>query len=324
MSVHNTAYNTTACANFRMEKVVEAVREAQVRDYLSNQDGVVYIYNGSGAQGAVPAFKHALFVSKRNSSDIRHSPDARLEPFLAMDIRTAGRIDRENGTFKITNSTLYKNLLYRGALTAIWLSNGPNAFRSVTPLAMSIFASWISEAVGFRFHLDAKARLDIMTLAGIFYQSNHLEGVEFDKANENRHIASIANALKLNVTDVMKMYNITKAITSMEDFCNKVKMVLSDVRLENFNAGLLVLIMQGTWTNEGNELVAVALEHPPTWLAVLYEAYTNLALKKIGLAKICCERRQYQGGDEKIELVFKANAPDTDRMLRDPHFNAVV
>jgi hypothetical protein len=323
MTVYNTAYNTTACNNFRMEKAVSAVQEAQIRDYMSDRDGVMYVDSNHGAQGVVPAFKHALYVSKHASSDIRHAPDARNAAFLAMDVRAAGRYDVEKGRFKVTNGTMYKNLVYRAALTSLWLTNGPNVFRNVTPTALSIFAAWVSEAVGFRYNLDPKARIDVMVIAGIFYQSNHVEGIEFDNANENRYIALIGNALKVNVTEVMKIYNITKAISSIEDFCNKVKLYLNNVRLENLNAGMLVAMMGSTWAGDNApELVAVALEHPPTWLSLLYEAHTNMALKKVGLSKIC-ERRQYQDGLPKIELILKTSMPETVAMLQDRQSNAL-
>lgn len=315
MTIYNTAYQTTACGGFRMDAVVNAVREAQLRDYLPSGDGVVYVEQSTGASGQIKAFRHAVFISKHAADDIRHSNELRLEPFLAMDVRAACRFDPVNGKVKVTNSTLYKSLVYRAVFTSLWLTNGPSAFRAFTPMAMGVYASWLSEAISFRYNLDPKAKLELMIIAAIFYQSNHIEGTTFDKGNEARYLAGIANALKLSVSDVARIYSQTQAISSVEDFCQKVKVVLNNVRLENLNHGLLVSLMGSTWAGDNAvELTAVALEHPPTWVSLLYEAVTNTALKKVGLSKIC-ERRQYQEGLERMQQSLKGLALESSRMV---------
>lgn len=315
MTVYNTAYDTTACNNYRMAKVVDAVQEAQVRDWLTKADGVLYVENNNGAQGAVGAFKHPLYVAKEHATEIQHSNEARLNPMLAMDVRAAGRMDAITGFYKVKNSTMYKGLCYRAALTSLWLTNGPGAFRSISPMAMSVFASWIAETVGFRYNLDPKAKIELMIIAGIFYQSNHFEGIAFDKNNEARYLSGIANALKQNVNDVARIYDQTQAIGSIEEFCTKARLALDNVRLENLNKGVLVQLMGSTWAGDGaTELCGIALEHPPTWISLLYEAHTNQALKKVGLSRIC-ERRMYQEGLQQLATSLKVMAPETTEMI---------
>lgn len=315
MTVYNTAYDTTACVNYRMGRVVDAVREAQVREFLPVADAVYYIERSDGAQKDIPAFKHPVYVGKHHVTEIQHSNEMKLNPFLAIDVRAAGRIDPLTGSFKVKLGTLYQNLVYRAALTSVWLSEGPNAFRAVSPTALSIFASWVAETVGFRYKLDPKAKIDLMILAGIFYQSNHIEGTAFDKNNEARYLAGIGTALKVNITEVARIYDMVQAIGSVEDFCNKAKLLLNDVRLEVLNAGVLISLMGATWGGDNApELCAVALEHPPTWLSLIYEASTNKAMRNVGLSKIC-ERRHYKEGLEKLGASFKMIAPDSTALI---------
>jgi hypothetical protein len=311
MTIYNTAYQTTACANFVVQPIVSAIHEARLRDYLACADGVAYVDMSTGASGQVKAFKHPLLITKHDVASLRHSNELKLEPFLAMDVRAAGRFDAVTNRFKVTNSTLYKNLMYRAGLTSLWLTNGATAFRSITPTALSIFAAWLGEAIGFKYALDPKAKIETMIVAGIFYQSNHVEGIEFDKGNEARYVAGIANALKVSVTDVMRIYNQTQVIGSIEDFCNKLKLVLNNVRLENLNHGVLITLMGGTWAGDNAiELTAVAMEHPPTWISLVHEAATNLALKKVGLSRIV-ERHQYKDGLERLASLLKSSMPET-------------
>lgn len=312
MTVYNTAYDTTACNNFRTAKIVDAIQEAMIRDYIEQVDGVAYVENSDSASGQVPAFKHALYISKHHSEEIRGSNEMKIKAFLAMDARAAGRFDVSSGQFKVTNSTMYRGLVTRAALTSVWLSNGANAFRSITPTAMSIFASWVAETISFRYNLDPKSKMDLMVVAAIFYVSNHTEGVEFDKTNEARLLASIAGAIKITtMAEVSRIYDITKAIGSVDDFCTKTRLVLNNVRLEEFNSGVLIHLVGSTWGGDNRvELMGVALEHPPTWISVLYEAITNKAMRNVGLSKIC-ERRQYVEGLGMLTQVVRSAAPDS-------------
>lgn len=316
MTIYNTAYDTTACANFRMDSIVSAILEARLRDPLNVADGVAYIDASNGASGQIKAFKHALYIHKAtNPRDWQGADISPHDPILAMDARAAGRFDATTGRFKVTNSTMYRNLVYRGALSAAWLRGGASAFRSITPLATSVFASWLGEAIGFKYALDPKTKIDLMIIAGIFYQSNHVTGIEFDKGNEQRYIAAIANAIRVPVTDVMKMYAHTQAIVSIEDFCNKVKSVLGNVRLESLNHGVLVSLMGGTWAGDNAiELTAVAMEHPPTWVALVHEAGTNVALKNMGLSKIV-GRSHYKDGLDRLKQMLQSLAPESTELI---------
>jgi hypothetical protein len=55
------------------------------------------------------------------------------------------------------------------------------------------------------------------------------------------------------------------------------------------------------------------MEHPPTWIGLLHEAYTNTAMRKVGLSKIC-ERRQYEEGLKKLGPMFRSMMPETIAM----------
>lgn len=314
MTIHKTAYSTTICDGFRMERTLDAIREANIREYMQPFDSCIALRTTRGAIGAVPAFNHPIYLGEGQ----RHTIDNHNGPLLAVDLRPACRTDRRAGQimssseeFSVINTTLYKARLYRGALNSVWIQQGPAALRSITPMAMSVFASWVSETLGRRYGLDPRTQYDLMILAAIFYSSNHVDGLEFDKMVENRQLAAISTSLKVSVEDVIKAYDTTKLILSTEDFCNKVKNYLNNIRLEELNTAILVQLMAGTWYGDNApENAAVALEHPPTWLALLLEAYTNTAMKRSNIARIC-ERRQYHEGLEQLVRAVKALAPDT-------------
>lgn len=326
MTIYKTAYDTTPCSGFQMKKTVDAIKEAMIREYAGANNGVVLIHESTGAFSQVQGFLHALYigdadvVSKRQ--DLAHAPST---PWLAMDMRTTGRVVTPNNSsnepvglydsFKITNSTAYRMQAYRAALTSAWLENGPNAFRPSMPTLIAVFASWLADTIGFRYSLDFKVKTDLKIIAAIFYVSNHLEGVDFG-TDENRYLSMITNALKIPANEVIAVYDGVKAIGSMEEFCTKAREYTQSVRLEGLNAGTLVALMGGTWVSSQIELTAVALEHPPTFIGLLIEATTNTVVRKVGLARIC-DNRLYKEGLEKLPFIIRNFAPDLYRFVED-------
>lgn len=309
MTVYNTAYDTTVCKNFRMQKTMDAIKEARLRDWLPATDGVLRVESTTGASAVIPQFNHPLYIGKHSPDVLKTSPDEQLDVYLAVDVRPSGRYDPVNNKFKVTNSTVYNSRIVRAALNAVWLAQGPKATKQLAPTALGVFANWISETIGHRFGLDPKSVYTLTILAGIFYASNHHEGLEFNKADENRSLAGIANALRYNIADVIDVYEQTKLIVSTEDFCKKAVQVLNNVRMSDFNDGVLVALMGSTWFGDNaKENIGVALEHPPTWLAIIYEAYTNTMMKKTAIARIC-ERRSYKDGLDLLVRSMRTFAP---------------
>jgi hypothetical protein len=321
MTVYKTAYDTTVCHMFDMSKVVDAIKVAQVRDYPANRDGVVFIESTENSFAAIGEWKHPIYIGKGDlhNNAGRVGADWAVEPLLAVNLRTACRKDPHNPYgFKVVNSTGYRVQAYRAALNALWLENGGNAFRGIYPVTLAIYAQWIANALAFRYNLDYATKVKLLILAGIWYASNHVDGQEFARNDEDRQIAAITNALKLTAikgADVYAAYDSVKMINSIDEFCTKTKAYTGDVRLEDLNPGTMIAIIGGTWpVDNGIELAGVALEHPPTWLAMLYETTVNLAMRKTGLARLC-EDKHYAEGLGKIKNIVQAHASNIVEMV---------
>ena len=73
---------------------------------------------------------------------------------------------------------------------------------------------------------------------------------------------------------------------NITEFCSTVQNVLENVRLKDFSMGMLVTLIGNSWFGvNANKILAIALEHPPTWLAVMgsainYKGYKNTTIAK--------------------------------------------
>jgi hypothetical protein len=76
-------------------------------------------------------------------------------------------------------------------------------------------------------------------------------------------------------------------IKSITDFCNKVPQILENIRLNDFNLGVLLTIIANSWYGlNSREILAVALEHPPTWCSLVYGSLTERTFKNSMIARV--------------------------------------
>ncbi len=279
MTAFKTAYDTTICQGFVTRKTAEALQVAQLNGALSAEPGyphIYYVQGGGVTSDAVPSFAHPMLVQDHNHQN-----------FLAVDARAVGRYDGQQGRFVVRNEIEYALLQRRAQLNQVWLGANAKSLKAVSALPMAVYASWLSEAIGRRFALDAREQLDLAIMAAVFYNSQFSDDSELDEQEKNRLAGTIARAVRAKAEDVFKVLDVKPVIGNVREFCAAAQELTGSIRLKDLNAGLLYDIIGGTWYGlNAREVIAVALEHPPTWIAVLLAAYHERSFKNSALTTI--------------------------------------
>jgi hypothetical protein len=244
--------------------------------HRDNGSNIIEIQGGGSMANAVPEFAHPFVVELDG------------EKLLAIDVRPFGSFDRVKGAFAVRNSIEYGLLLRRAQLNDIWVNEDPALLRDVSPVAMSLFASWVSENVARRFALDPREQLNLAILAAFHYLSLFTDASFLDDATRMKMATQISRGMRCSAEDVLSVLDDqTRPSHSIVDFCAAAGGATGSVRLQGFNPGVLISIIKGTWFGvNAQEMLAVALEHPPTWLALLMAAHVERTYKNSGLAKL--------------------------------------
>jgi hypothetical protein len=303
MAVHKTAYDTKACVGFQMTKTVEAVKRARADGQLEWLKGtdVAMVQGGASVVDAIPAFAHPmLFVDGEYSC-------------IVVDVRSFGRWDQHQHSFKVTNPIEYQLAVHRAHLNQVWIKQSPSIMRDISALPLSIFASWISENMTKRYGLDPGEQYKVAIYAAVFYLSQFVQGMQYTFTEQERIRMSMAisKALHVSSKDVLDVLDADNDISVMNgegcpvietvySFCNVVSGL--SVRLKDFNPGVLYAILGNTWFGyNAKEMVAVALEHPPTWMAILLAALSERTYKNSGITKLL-ERRSNRAASESYSM----------------------
>lgn len=295
--IFKTPYETTACSGSLMKKTIEALQEARIHNYVPCIPGtqIMEVQGGSAALDMLPAFAHPLAFLDHDK-----------QPMLAIDVRQFGRFDPHRGEFVVRNQIEYQLAKHRAVLTQLWLTDRPQLLRDISPTAIAVFTAWISEAIGRRFALDPREQFELAILVALFYAGLFAETNQFDDRDQLRVVNAVARATRAKAEDVLAVLDQLETIPSnIVSLCEAAPRVTKSVRLQELNAGVLCAIVAGTWfgTN-AKEMAAVALEHPPTWLAILLAAFVERTYRRSGITATAERIAGRSGSDDFARAVL--------------------
>lgn len=300
MTIVRSAYDTTACHGYLINKTIDALLQAYHSGQLAFDNAIYTVEGGASIVNAIPAFAHPIDFTKHD----KHQHE-KIAINIAVDVRQYGKKDERQNVFVIRNDIEYKLAIHRGSLNRIWLAQSPSILRDISPVPMMIFSSWLSESLGKRYALDPREQLNIAILSAIFYSSQFTNDSELDEQSKLRVVGSVTKATKASAKDVLEIIDKVSVVHNTTDFCKHAYEISGSVRLKELNAGVLYSVLGGSWfgTN-AKEMIAVAIEHPPTWLSILMSAYTERSYKNSQITKLLDRLSTKDSGKNYMQAIL--------------------
>jgi hypothetical protein len=263
-----------------MKRTVDALTVAATHGHVGQVTGAKWeirqLEGGAPVADDVPAFAHPLVLQQDHAA-----------VNVVVDVRGYGKYEAHQALFHVRNAIGYTLAHYRAKLNYVWVTEAPAILRDISPLPMQAFASWISENVSRRWGLDPQEQFKVAVLAAIFYNSQFTDNATPEEREKMALVNAVARNLRCQMQDVLDVVDQVPYIADVAEFCQRCALVTGSVRLQEMNAGVLFAILGGTWFDpNAKEMVAVALEHPPTWISILLHAVTERSVKNSAIAKM--------------------------------------
>lgn len=294
MPLFLTAYDTLACSGYKLDTIKMGLDRAFIDgDAFAEEDSPEVYRLYSHEIEDVPMFLHPLMTRYK------------LNETIVIDLRAYTKKDPATGkyVFRQTNESILQ--LNRALLNARWLKDEPSVFLNTSPLPMIIFSSIVSESIARRFLLNPNEQLTLAVYSAYYYYCLFTDNKEFDQEDRSRIYSAISRNLRTSAIDVERILDsVTEVLSGVKDFCDHLYDVVGNVRLRNFNTVLLFQILGGLWFGiNSRETIAVALEHPPTWLALIESAYSDRTYRNTILAKTAERKTSKQGAQDFIRAI---------------------
>jgi hypothetical protein len=306
-----SAYNTTFGKHYDMREIATRVEE---QIYQNEGVSSFFTYLHTNQNTTSPAWVFAVTDKAKNVPSFGHPLELKgtardpKERFIVVDVRPFTRV-LPSGEVVINAKDDFDLLMLRAGLQHFATENHPSELNSVGNFPMKVYVKWISEAISRKLGLSVTEQIRLTIITGVLYNSlfnDDGDRAKFSDLGEKEKIriaTSIAKATMIPAQDVFTVLDGLKApVTDLDSYCDTLAAQTDIIRLERFNKGLLQNILGGSWQGlNSREVVAVALEHAPTFFAMVYAALTTRSYSKCHLATVTNDYVNKKGiGDEWV------------------------
>lgn len=310
MPYFEDSYKTTVGAVLNTSSIESNIKKCMVTDLLSRENLnvrdigdvlPVFVTGAVDSESNIPPFAHPIMIlsphkEKTLCSDMRYflrkDPDAR---------------EIEN---RIRNLTEFNFAKGRAIINLMWVTERVGQVRSDFQFAGTVFAAVISEAIARNYALDIRDKLAVNIATHFYYQSLFTSDTEFDEDARQKMAIHTINATKAPSELVYQVIDKIKTIEGVNDFCKVLPEIVDNVRLKDFNLAILFTILKNSWYGTNSkEILTVAVEHPPTWIAVVYSALSERTYRNTMVYQVA-EKIGKRGGIEEFVRNYVAAIKD--------------
>lgn len=297
-------YHTHRCRSYRVEEIKKEIKKSsmvgdnpfRLQEYGFN-NAVCAL---TGPDTNIPPFAHPLLMDAKEYG--------LFGDMAVFDARSVVRVDRD-GSVKITATDEFNFRLLRTQLTAYAKARHLTDIHNASWLPMVVFTSWISEILTRRLDLDPVSQQKTQIITAIYYLSLMKEPTEVGEFSD-REMAGIARTLNARMrVDVELVLNLLKILPSMEnvsEYVNALKDHGGSIRFENLSVALLYTLTAGSWfCSNANEVIPVALEHIPTWVAIIASTVGSRGYKSTLISKTIDRYDRQDAGREFLSTLYK-------------------
>lgn len=293
-------FDTKALKLLNKKVIIDAINEYLVIDYPYIKEkynlnikpfssdfitlNPVILFGLTTTEERVPLFYHPVINENKN--------------YIALDLRSYVKADKKEGTYKIRNANEYSLVIIRYLLSAMWAINKESELYALK-FPHIVFAEWLSDNLTKRFGLSIANQIQLKVLGLIYYMSLFQDSVTLEDINK----LIIRTRGELFVSDIVKeVYSKIDAIDTIDDFCKACYSVTENPRIKDLNYPVLINVVANNWFGvNAKELILTSLEHPPTFISLVYASLTQASFKKSYLANIVTKLDRKGKGSEFLK-----------------------
>lgn len=248
---------------------VSAIADKLKEEYLRSTSTIVHlrgrVHGVIQDNKYVPAFNHPIEVEVEKGYFL-----------YFVDLRTLATKNPEPPYYRVRNQSMHDIQLVRAILEHEF-KDDPYKLRECGPLPLLVWNRMLSDAIVRRCSLRPEEIVRVSAVAAVFYYSLFEDdGVEKWEGDDWVRVTMRIGTLTRIGSDVIGDIWDGRTIKSVDQFVAACKEVVNGTGIEILNPALLFNLI-GSFKMGLNmrEIIPVALEHPPTWLALVWDSTRN-------------------------------------------------
>lgn len=248
-----------------------------------------------------PVILYGLSDVEKDITPFNHPIINKEGKWIALDLRNVVKLSSDKENFEVRNDSEYNLSLQRFILTGMWTVGKQSSLYSLK-FPHFCFASWLSENLTKKFGLDLNNQLQLRILSLIYYSK--LFTNNYDEDDFGKLIVRLKEDIMVPKL-IEEVYEKIGDLENIDDFCKACYDVTGNIRLKNLDANVLINTLANNWIGlNGKELVLLSLEHPPTWISLVFAALTQRSFSKNFIGTIVEKLNKKGVGDEFLKSLI--------------------
>lgn len=259
-------YETTVCKNHRIADVLKDLDRLLIAGELITLNGRVALLGPDHTD--IKPFAHPIVKETQNGN-----------PMVVVDVRSSARVSND-GNF--TGGADFEYMKLRAMLMdRAWVDGNSKDLLSTGDYSVRVYSRLMGENLGRRMNLSPETQVRLQIIAAYFYVLQFEMSPEKGEEDELSRSKRISRAIGVPVPTVLETIAELPIMSTLTEFSDVVSKHGESIRLNKLSPGLIYTMLGGIWFGaNANENVAVSLEHPPTFIAMLYMATVNRGYRK--------------------------------------------
>lgn len=267
------AYDTAAASAYRIDDLKRAIEDLLTEDKLYSTNNSPRSYFVTEENRHLRPFPHPLLV------------DGVREQMVVADARAVAKIHRDSET--LVGGADFDYVERRvSIIDYMWMDGNTRDLLNLGDLPARAYASILSETLGKRLYLSEELTRIVQIFAAYFYLCLFYDFKELDEIAVQGLAKRVARISGANAGEVMETISNYDPPQTINDFIGLLQEHTESMRLEKLTASSLFRVLGGIWFGpNAAEQVAVGLEHPPTWSAMVATVVSHRGYQKTALSK---------------------------------------
>jgi len=198
-----------------------------------------------------------------------------------VDGRAYMRWNHRDDSYRLTAENDYSFQASRLALSQVAEQEGDRPFRRLGDLPVKTFVRWITLAVAQRFNLPLEDQIRVSVIVAYYYFTQLNDTREQVEEERHRLANMVSRIVGAPVPTVLEAIDPVGALTDPKALTQAIADHSGNVRLANLKFTDLYMVLASSWIGvNSRENVGVALEHIPTFIAMVYMALGDRSYRK--------------------------------------------
>lgn len=275
-----STYHHRVLSMMKSEDIVKEVQKAylnQETHHDPKHPGIIFV---TAKCSDVPVFSHPL----------------KMHDSVAIDVRTLTRMDKEDNLI-MRSQDEFEFLLLRAKLELVWIDEESQPyFTNVAPTASKFYSSYMAENIT-RLHTLGPDKASIVhVVSAVFFWSQFRPRIDDLEDRQATLLKFVKNATGLPHDYILPILSAlpNRSIDHIEAFiATLINLPSLEGSLDGLNVRTLLSATMYSWRGgHAGEVIALSLEYPPCFIAMLVAANKYRAYKHTPLERLISRHRR--------------------------------